>query len=1008
MSLTKAVLVSVCFAAVLGMAAAIPQAAYAVTDDDVAAYVEKLRWRNIGPKVGGRSIAAAGSSARPLEAYFGATGGGLWKTKDGGMNWRPVTDGQIASSSVGAVSIAPSNPDIVYLGMGEGQLRGNVMQGDGMYKSVDSGRTWTHIGLGDTQTITTIRIHPRNPDLVYVTALGDPFAPNEERGVYRTRDGGETWEKILYRSDEAGAIDISMDPNNPNVLFATIWQVYRKPWKLWSGGPQSGMFKSVDGGDTWTEITRNPGLPTTVLGKMTVAVSGADSNRVYANIEAEAGGLYRSDDSGATWKHINGHRKLWQRSFYFMQVRPDPRDRDTVYVLSFKLEKSVDGGETFRDIPTRHVDIHDLWIDPEDTDRMVVADDGGGSMTFNGGGSWTEQDYATAQMYRVTTTNDFPYHVCGSQQDNFTFCVPSRSAASVGAPLQAVYEDRYTIGFSEMGYVAPHPQKLGVFFVGATNSLMRFDRASNRMSQVNPYPYIVMGQSAGTMRERWNWTYPIVFSNFKPYTLYAGSQHLWRSRDEGETWTKISPDLTRAAPETLGDTGGPIMFDQDGPEVYATLYTIAPSRLDKKVIWTGSDDGLIHVTRNGGDTWANVTPPGVPENSRISFIDASSHEKGAAYVAVKRYEMGDRAPYLWKTKDYGATWSRIDDDIPDTHFAHAIRADTERQGLLFAGTEHGVQVSFDDGGRWSPLSLNLPDVHVSALEVKGDDLVIATHGRSFYVLDDGASLLRQLPATKPLSENVLFKPAKAYRRIKPAEIYFYVKDGVEGARFEILDEQGSIVRKLFSNRRLRAGMQKVRWNLRYDGAAVFKNMILESPSPAIGPLVAPGIYQARLTVGDTVLTAPLDVVLDPRMKGDISRKDLRAQAALALEVRDAVDVANKTIIEIRSIRTHLEEKALSADDVLSSRITAFSDAISDIEAELYQVKNTSPKDKIALPIKLNDRLAGLLGGLSFSDGPPTRSQYDVFEVLRAELDVQLSSYAAVKSGHSDLLVDYEG
>lgn len=961
---------------------------------EVEQYLTALEWRNIGPNIGGRSIAVAGSSQRPHEYYFGATGGGLWKTTDGGTEWAPVTDGAIPSSSVGAVAVDPEDPDVVYIGMGEGQLRANVMQGDGIYKTTDGGATWQHLGLEKTCTITTIRIHPQKTNIVYAAALGDPFAPNPERGIYRSQDGGQSWQKILERSPRAGAIDLAMDPNNPDVLFATIWQVYRKPWKLWSGGPQSGIFKSSDGGDTWTEITRNPGLPTTVLGKMTVAVSGANSNRVYANIEADAGGLYRSDDGGATWTHVNGNRKLWQRSFYFLQVRADPVDRDTLYVLSFRLEKSVNGGKSFFPVPTRHVDIHDLWIDPGDPRRMVVGDDGGGSVTVDGGKTWTEQDYPTAQMYRVVTTNDFPYHVCGTQQDNMAVAVPSRSGTGLPG-FQDVYAPYYNISGSESGYVAPHPAKPHVFFVGATNQLTRFDRTTGLYRDVQPFPFVVMGEAAANMTERWNWSYPIVFSPRPPHALYIGSQHVWRSHDEGVTWQKISDDLTRADPSTLGETGGPVRLDQDGPEVYATLYTIAPSPLDRDVIWTGSDDGLIHLTRDGGKSWTNVTPPELPANSRVSFIDASPHSPDAAYVAVKRYELGDRTPYVWKTKNAGRTWQRIDANLPREHFVHAIRADKQRDGLLYLGTEHGVYVSFDDGADWHSLSLNLPDTHVSGLEVKGDELVISTHGRSFYVLE-ALAMLRQMPTAQDRGRNVLFAPGDAIRRIVPAQIDFFLTESITRARIEIVDSQGKTVRRLVSRRSFDAGAHRVTWNLRHDGATVFPFMILESLSPTIGPLAVPGRYVVRLTAGELMLEQPLHVKVDPRLSQEIE-SDLAAQLEFALNVRDAISQANQTVIEIRGLRRQIKSRLRDAEGGLAAAAEPLLEKIGSVEAELYQVKNSSPKDKIAYPIQLNDRLAGLASFVAFTDAAPTPAQRQIYKLLSAQLADLMSRYQAAQN-----------
>jgi len=941
---------------------------------------QMLEWRSIGPVRGGRSIAAAGSDQRPREYFFGATGGGLWKTTDSGLTWRPVTDGQIASASVGAIAIAPSNPDVMYIGMGEGQLRANVLQGDGLYKSVDGGATWQHAGLAESRSVTTIRVHPEEPELVYAAALGDPFQPNEQRGIFRSRDGGTSWEKILYRSPEAGAIDLAIDPNDSDTLYATIWQVYRKPWKLWSGGPQSGLFKSTDGGDSWVEITRNPGLPAGVIGKMTVAVSPADSSRVYANIEAEDGGLYRSDDGGATWEWMNGARKLWQRAFYFLQVRADPVDRDTVYVLSFRLEKSTDGGATFSEVRTRHVDIHDLWIDPDNPERMIVADDGGASVSVTGGRTWTEQDYPTAQMYRVATTNDFPYHVCGAQQDNTTDCVASRRQSAITGIDQRfrdLFFGHYSIGTGESGYAAAHPTEKGVFFSGKTNGLQRYDRGTGRLQDVQPFPFVVMGQTAESMTERWNWTFPIVFSPHAPHALYVASQHVWRSGDDGRTWEKISPDLTRADPETLGETGGPIMLDKDGPEVYATLYSLAISPQNEDTIWAGSDDGLVHVTRDGGQTWSDVTPADLLPNSRVSSIDLSSVERGTAYIAAKRYEMGDRTPYAWKTVDYGRHWSRIDGGLADEDFVHVVRSDPERAGLLYAGTEHGVRVSFDDGQSWQSLSLNLPSVPVFDLQVKGDELVIATFGRSFHTLR-GVSTLRQVPDRELERHARLFAPGPAYRPVVPAAIDFHLHKSAKSVSIVIRDSQGERIRQLIGGREFAAGAHRVFWDLRYDGATTFPGMILESPTPAIGPFAVPGNYRVELVTDDIAIDQPITVIADPRLQ--LEPDDYEAQLALALRARDASSTVNQLVIDIREMRESISQK--DGDSIDGAEILR---ELASIEEELYQVKNESPKDKIAYPIKLNDRLAGLQSFLTLGSGRPTQAQYEVFEMLSARL-----------------------
>ncbi|MEM6999151.1 MAG: glycosyl hydrolase [Pseudomonadota bacterium] len=952
---------------------------------------QMLTWRNVGPEVGGRSIAVGASSLRPDEYYFGATGGGLWKSNDGGGEWTPVTDGQIGSASVGAIAVDPTDPDVIYIGMGEGQLRSNVLQGDGLYKSQDGGKTWRHMGLAATRTITTIRIHPKNPQMIYVAALGDPFADSPQRGVYRSEDGGSSWQQILFRSAKAGAIDLTMDPNNPSVLFASTWQVHRKPWQLWSGGPDSGLFKSVDGGDSWKEITRNRGLPETVLGKITVAVSPADSNRVYANIQAEAGGLYRSDDGGETWAYINGDRKLWQRAFYFLQVRPDPVDRDTVYVLSFQLEKSTDAGHTFQSIQTRHVDIHDLWIDPQNNQRMVVADDGGGSVTVNGGKTWTLQDYPTGQMYRVTTTDDFPYHVCGSQQDNMTFCVPSRSASGLPG-FREPFAPAYNIDGSEMGYVAVNPEDSDIFFVGATNGLSRFNRRTGARQDVHPYPYVVMGQAAMTMPERWNWTFPIVFSPVKPHALYAGSQHLWRSMDLGQSWRRISPDLTRAEPATLGPTGGPIRLDQDGPEVHATLYTIAPSPIRKNTIWAGSDDGLVHVTTKGGNDFGNVTPQALPQPAKISFIDASPHAPCEAYVVAKRYELGDRTPYAWRTDDCGQHWTNIAKTLPAEHFLHALRVDPQQPGLLYAGSEHGVYVSFNNGNRWHSLRRNMPDTVITGLVVKSNELVVATHGRAFYILE-GLDTLRQIARDSDAEKTRLFTPAEAMRRILPANIHFYLAQDAQSVSLDIIDGDNNLVRRLITEQPMTAGAHNHSWLIRHQGATVVPGMILESLNPAIGPLAIPGEYQVRLAVDGTTYSSGLDVVPDPRSAA--TRKDLKAQLSFAIAARDAVDQAHRTLLAIDALRGQITTGLEYWPGAPIESAQAILGQLQKVETSLYQTKNQSPKDKIAFPIQLNDRLAGLAGYVAFSDAAPTRAQKSMLHQLRAELDRHLQAYAEV-------------
>jgi photosystem II stability/assembly factor-like uncharacterized protein len=719
--------------------------------------VGSLRWRELGPYRGGRSVAVTGSAARPNEYYMGTTGGGVFKSTDGGQSWAPVTD-KYFGGTIGAVAVAPSNPDIVYVGGGEYPMRGNVSHGDGVWKSTDAGKTWQSLGLQNTRQIARVRVHPTNPDLVYVAAEGNVWAPTAERGIFRSTDGGKSWTKIFFRNDSTGASDLVMDPSNPRVLYAAFWQAGRTPWELVSGGNGSGIFKSTDGGDTWQDISHNPGLPQGMMGNIGLDVSAAKPNRVFAIIEADSGGVFRSDDAGATWTRTNADRSLRQRAWYYTKIHADTKDTNVVYVNNVNFQKSTDGGKTFR--PVRglgHGDSHDFWIAPNDNRRMIEGDDGGATVSHDGGRTWSDEDYATAQFYHVITTNHFPYHVCGAQQDNSTLCGPSRKAGGIDI------SDWQEAGGGESGYIAARADDPDVVYAGSYGALLtRKDMRTGLTRNINPWPDNPMGHSAGDLKYRFQWTYPIVMSPFSSNVLYATSNYVHRTTNDGQSWQVISPDLTRNDPKTLGPSGGPLTKDQTSVEYYGTIFAFAESPRQQGVLWAGSDDGLVHVSRDDGKSWQNVTPPDMAKYTRVSIIEPGRFSAATAYVAANRYQLDDMRPYLWKTTDFGRTWKRIDAGIAPTEFTRAIREDDEKQGLLYVGTERGVWFSPDDGANWQRLQNNLPPVPVHDLAVRDGDLIAATHGRSFWIIDD-ISALRQLTPAVTAQDAHLFKPRDAYR-----------------------------------------------------------------------------------------------------------------------------------------------------------------------------------------------------------------------------------------------------
>jgi photosystem II stability/assembly factor-like uncharacterized protein len=1021
-----------------------------------------LHWREIGPFRGGRSVAVAGSGARPNEYYMGTTGGGVYKTTDGGLTWKAATD-PFFGGTIGAIGVSESNPDVVYVGTGEYPIRGNVSHGDGVYKSTDGGKTWVYVGLADTRQISRVKVHPKNPDVVYVGAMGHVYAPNSARGVYRTADGGKTWKRILFRNDSTGVTDLVMDPSDPNTLYAAFWQAGRKPWQLSSGGTGSGIFKTTDGGETWKELTRNKGLPAGIVGNIGISVSPGATHRVYAIVEADSGGVFRSEDAGATWTKVNGERKLRQRAWYYSRIFADPKDTNTVYVLNVSFWRSKDGGRTWKVIRTPHGDNHDLWIAPNDPMRMIEGNDGGANVSTNAGDSWTNQEYATAQFYHVSTTNHFPYWVCGTQQDNSSLCGPSRMPGGIDIG------DWKDGGGCESGYITARPDHPDIVFAGCYGGLLtRTDLTTGAQRDVSPWPLNPLGHASEDHKYRFQWTYPIVISPHDPNQLYVGGNVIFQSTDEGQSWKIISPDLTRHDPKTLGPSGGPITKDHTGVETYATVFTIAESPKEKGVIWSGSDDGLIYITRNGGQSWTNVTPKDIGDFTRISMIEASPHEAGTAYVAANRYQLDDFRPYIYRTQDYGQTWKRIDSGISATEFIRVVREDPERKGLLFAGTERGVWVSFDDGAHWQRLQRNLPPVAVHDLQIKEGDLVAGTHGRSFWILDD-ITPLRELSAEAVAKPTYLFTPRPSYRidwgsnyprGSRPtganppsgATIRYWLKDKEQKVKLEFLDQAGNViddfrsepdsfaivdslrnVARLDSLRNLgvipasvdtnvirqvnpedeetprrptrpprlpaNQGLNTFTWDLHYPAAVWFSRMVLWS-GVTPGPVVLPGTYQVRLTVGGASETRTFTVKKDPRTTA--TEGDLKEQFDLLLKIRDKVSDANNGVRTIRNVRDQLDARQAKIPSGKGGNLAKLSgpflNRIAAIEGELYQVRNRSSQDMLNYPIKLNEQLGVLYFTVASVEAKPTAQSMEVFGILSDSVDRQLKALKQALDG----------
>jgi photosystem II stability/assembly factor-like uncharacterized protein len=995
--------------------------------------INGMKWRQIGPFRGGRVLAVAGVPGDPNTYYFGAVSGGIFKSTNGGMTWIPVFDHE-STSSIGAIAVADSDHNILYAGTGEACLRGNISYGDGVYKSTDAGRSWINVGLKDSRHIGAVIIDPRNPDIALVAALGHAWGANTERGVFRTADGGKTWQKVLYKDENTGAIDVVFDPKNSSIVYAALWQVRRQPWYFNSGGPGSGLYKSVDGGLTWKQLTGH-GLPEGELGRIGISVSRADSNRVYALIEAQKGGIYRSDDAGNTWTLVNSDERYRQRAWYFTHIFADPKAVDTVYVLNTGAFRSNDAGKTFTLLPAPHGDHHGLWIDPTNPQRIMNSNDGGVTISLDGGKTWTEQNnQPTAQFYHVAVDNHFPYRLYGAQQDNTTVAIASRDDEGVIGR-----QDWYEVGGGESGYISPDPKDPDVAYAGSDAAIItRYDHSTNQLQDVSPYPLDTSGNGAANLKYRFQWTEPILVSNYDSNVIYTASQYVMKTSDRGRSWTAISPDLTRNDKTKQQPSGGKITLDITSVEYYDTVFALAESQLKQGMLWAGTDDGLIQLTRDDGKTWENVTPKDMPEWSMVSIIDASHHDPGTAYAAIDRHKLDDFNPLIYKTHDYGKTWTRINNGIPAGAYVHAVREDPAVKGLLYAGTETGVYFSIDDGAHWQPLQLNLPTTPIHDLAIKNSDLVAATHGRSFWILDD-VSPLRQASAKIAGEEFHLYRPAPTTRlhfpdqvdRRRPvgenppkgAVIYYFLKQKPaekEEITLDIFDAQGKRVRH-FSNREANkneqppewpdlevasdllpaeAGLNRFAWDFRYDPPVQVPVAFYEGEPPR-GPLSLPGTYQVKLTANGHTQTEPLEVVLDPRVKDQVATAGLQQQLDLALKTRQDIDTLHRAVNQIRALRSNLKTlEKWTAEGSPNNEVISASRALDDkmikVEGELIQVKLGSSEDNLRYPNMLNEQFASLSDLIENFDQSPTAQQMQVYDDLHKQLEMQLAKWQEIQ------------
>lgn len=972
---------------------------------------DALEYRLVGPFRGGRSAAVTGVEGEPNLFYFGATGGGVWRTQDGGNTWENISDGYFGGS-IGAVSVAPSDHNVIYVGGGEKTVRGNVSSGSGMWKSVDAGKTWKSIGLLNSRHIPRIKVDPKNADIVYAAVLGNIYKPTADRGVYKSTDGGNNWRKVLFANEDAGAVDLIIDPNNSRILYASTWNVRRTPYSLSSGGSGSALWKSTDSGETWTEISKNEGFPTDLLGIIGVTVSPLNSERVWALVEnKDKGGLYRSDNGGKTWSYVNSDRSLRQRAWYYTRVYADTKDVNTVYVLNVSYHKSTDGGKSFVSNNAPHGDHHDLWIAPEDPKRMIIGDDGGAQVSYDGGENWsTYHNQPTAQFYRLTTDNHFPYRIYAAQQDNSTIRIAHRSE---GRSINE--EDWEETAGGESAHIAVDPTNDEIVYGGSYGGfLTRVNHEKGTTRGINVWPDNPMGHGAEDMKYRFQWNFPIIFSKHNPKKLYTFSNHVHLTTTEGATWETISPDLTRNDATKLGVSGGPITKDNTGVEYYATIFAANESPLQEGLIWVGSDDGLIHLTQDGGKNWENVTPKNMPEWMMINSVEPSVFDAGTCYVAGTRYKLGDFEPYLYKTTDFGKTWTLITNGIPKEHFTRVVREDPKQKGLLYAGTENGMYISYDDGANWESFQRNLPIVPITDLLVRDNNLIVATQGRSIWMIDD-LSVVHQLKEAAG-KDNFLFRPKDSYRmgggsrsgsltegtnHPNGVMTYFYVSDTEKEVKLEFLNAQGDTI-KTFSNKSksrsnkldVKKGSNLFVWNTVSDGAESFQGMILWW-ARLTGAKAVPGNYQVRLKSGDFSQTQSFKILPDPNSEASVT--DMQKQYDFINEVNATVTEAHKTIKKIRKIREQLnafesQYKDNEAVKALLEKSKEMKKGFSEVEEALYQTQNRSGQDPLNFPIRLTNKLAHLNSLVGLDDFGPTEQDIAVKNELTTQIRKQLSAF----------------